>query len=258
MSDWKERRVPELNEMLAREGRSVTLRMEPEGLTLTDGNLSIRGDLTRMIPRLAPGRLQGEFLVKAAKMKGDSGDQLLAVDATAGLGEDSLLLAAAGWRVILFEYDPVIAALLQDSLERAACVPELADAVSRMELREEDSIMALYGMGTAFAKDAELGESALRAGTEPNAAVVRPDLVLLDPMFPERQKSALVKKKFQLLQQLESPCAEERSLLAAAMAAGPRKIVIKRPLKGPFLGARNPSYSIKGKAIRYDCIVLPR
>ncbi len=234
MSDWKERRVTELNEMLAREGRSVTLRMEPEGLTLTDGNLSIRGDLTQMIPRLAPGRLQGEFLVKAAKMKGDSGDQLLAVDATAGLGEDSLLLAAAGWRVILFEYDPVIAALLQDSLERAACVPELADAVSRMELREEDSIMALRGMDPA------------------------PDLVLLDPMFPERQKSALVKKKFQLLQQLESPCAEERSLLAAALAACPRKIVIKRPLKGPFLGARNPSYSIKGKAIRYDCIVLPR
>lgn len=234
MSDWKERRVTELNEMLAREGRNVALRMEPEGLTLTDGNLSIRGDLTRMIPRLAPGRLQGEFLVKAAKMKDDSGNRLLAVDATAGLGEDSLLLAAAGWRVILFEYDPVIAALLQDSLERAACVPELADAVSRMELREEDSIMALRGMDPA------------------------PDLVLLDPMFPERQKSALVKKKFQLLQQLESPCAEERSLLAAALAACPRKIVIKRPLKGPFLGARNPSYSIKGKAIRYDCIVLPR
>ncbi|MBQ4243593.1 MAG: class I SAM-dependent methyltransferase, partial [Clostridia bacterium] len=36
----------------------------------------------------------------------------------------------------------------------------------------------------------------------------------------------------------------------------PHKIVIKRPLKGPFLAGRKPDYSLQGKAIRYDCIVL--
>ena len=82
-----------------------------------------------------------------------------------------------------------------------------------------------------------------------------PDLVLLDPMFPERQKSALVKKKFQLIHRLESPCMEEETLLNAAIAAGPRKILIKRPLKGPWLAGRKPGYSISGKAVRYDCIL---
>lgn len=83
-----------------------------------------------------------------------------------------------------------------------------------------------------------------------------PDVILLDPMFPAREKSALIKKKFQLLQRLEQPCSDEEALLDAALLAHPHKIVIKRPLKGPFLAGRKPDYSIKGKAIRYDCIVI--
>ena len=154
----------------------------------------------------------------------------VAIDATAGLGEDSLLLAAAGFRVHLFEYNPVIAALLLDAMERAQEVPELREPVSRMELHLGDSIEAMNR-----AEDSIGGI---------------PDLVLLDPMFPERQKSALVKKKFQLIHRLESSCA--------AIAAGPRKILIKRPLKGPWLAGRKPGYSISGKAVRYDCILLPR
>jgi 16S rRNA (guanine1516-N2)-methyltransferase len=85
-----------------------------------------------------------------------------------------------------------------------------------------------------------------------------PDVIYLDPMFPQRQKSGLVKKKFQLLQQLERPCTDGEALLSAAIAAGARKIVIKRPLKGELLGGRTPDYSLKGKTIRYDCLVLPK
>ena len=83
-----------------------------------------------------------------------------------------------------------------------------------------------------------------------------PDVILLDPMFPEKQKSALVKKKFQLLHHLESPCEDEEQLLQAAIDVHPRKIVIKRPLKGTFLAGRKPDYSLKGKTIRYDCLVF--
>ena len=43
-----------------------------------------------------------------------------------------------------------------------------------------------------------------------------PDVVYLDPMFPERTKSAAVKKKFQLLHHLESPCEDQEALLRAA------------------------------------------
>ena len=221
----------------------LMLLLDDSGLSLTDGNISLQADLTSMLPRLKKSNLEREFLVKASKIKGTNAadGKLRAVDATAGFGEDSLLLAAAGYNVELYEYDPVIAALLRDALRRAAQSDDdaLRDAVSRMDLREGDSVSAMRAMA---------------GSQEP------PDIVLLDPMFPERRKSALVKKKFQLLQQLESPCAgaDESELLEAAEAAGPRRIIIKRPLKGPYLAGRRPGYSITGKAVRYDCIVIPR
>ena len=86
---------------------------------------------------------------------------------------------------------------------------------------------------------------------------VPPDVVFLDPMFPERTKSAAVKKKFQLLHHLERPCEDEEGLLAAALSARPRKVVVKRPPKGPWLAGVKPSHSLAGKAVRYDVIVPP-
>lgn len=206
------------------------LHRDEGGLFLMDeSGLKIRGDFTKMLPRLKPNNLNGELLVKAAKIKGN--DCPVAVDATAGMGEDSLLLAAAGFRVKLFERDPDIAALLADTLERAAKLPELADTVSRMELVCADSLEELPRLDFT------------------------PNVVVLDPMFPERTKSASVKKKFQLIHQLEHPCDTEEELLDAALSCGAHKIVIKRPLKGAYLAGRKPSYSLSGKAIRYDIII---
>ena len=210
----------------------LELRRDPEGFTLSDGHMELHADFSRMASRLRPQNLHRELVVRAAKLKpADGRDNLTAVDATAGLGEDSLLLAAAGFDVVLYERNPVIAALLRDALDRAAGIPELADVVSRMRLIEADSMQAL-----------------------PHLDMV-PDVVLLDPMFPAKQKSAHVKKKLQILQRLEEPCEDEGALLDAAIAANPRKIVVKRPVKGPFLADRKPSYSISGKAVRYDVIV---
>ncbi len=212
---------------------TLQLQRDEKGLALVGNGQTLRGDFTRLLPRIRRGNLQGEMLVKASKIKGFSGE-ITVMDCTAGLGEDSFLLAAAGFRVKLYERDEVIAALLQDALARAREIPELQAIVERMELYEEDSLKAM----------AHLDEV--------------PDVIYLDPMFPSRQKSALVKKKFQMLQQLEQPCEEGDALLQAAIACKPRKIVIKRPLKGENLGNRAPDYSMKGKAIRYDCIVIPR
>lgn len=103
--------------------------------------MELRGDFSRMLPRLRQGRLQQELLVKAARIKG--AEAPTAVDCTAGLGEDSLLLAAAGFTVTLFERDQTIAALLADALERAAADPRLAEAVGRMTLVADDSITGL-------------------------------------------------------------------------------------------------------------------
>ena len=219
----------------AAEQAGLLLLRDEKGLYLTDGKLQVRGDFTQLLPRLRPGNLNGELIVKAARTKRATQVLPLAIDATAGLGEDSLLLAAAGFRVILYENDPVIAALLRDALRRATDDPDLAAVVSRMELREEDSIAALR-----------------RDHREQEV----PEVIFLDPMFPERQKSALVKKKFQLLQRLESPCTDEEALLAAALTANPRKILVKRPLKGPWLAGVKPAYSLSGKAVRID-VLLP-
>lgn len=213
-------------------GEASLCRLTDGSLALVGDELQMQGDFTRMLPRLKQNNLQNEMLVKAAKIKHADG-VLTAIDATAGLGEDAILLAAAGFRVQLYERNPIIAALLRDALERAAKVDALSDIVSRMTFAEADSITALQGLSE------------------------RPDIILLDPMFPERQKSALIKKKFQLLHSIEQPCQDEEQLLQAAMQAHPRKIIIKRPLKGPYLADVRPNHSLSGKAIRYDCIVLP-
>ena len=214
------------------EEAGVELRRDAEGLALVGDGMVLRADFARLLPRLRPDRLGRELLVRAARVRG--AEAPTAVDATAGLGEDSLLLAAAGFTVTMFEQDPVIAALLRDALERAANEPQLAGTVARMGLVEGDSVPGLR----------ELDFS--------------PDVVFLDPMFPERTKSAAVKKKFQLLHHLERPCDNEDELLDAALAARPRKIVIKRPPKGPWLAGVKPSHSLAGKAVRYDVIVPPR
>ncbi|EHF02227.1 hypothetical protein HMPREF1008_00632 [Olsenella sp. oral taxon 809 str. F0356] len=211
-----------------------SLLMDESGLWLCGEDMRMRGDFARLIPRLRPHALARELLVKAARVKGV--ERPCAVDATAGLGEDSLLLAAAGFEVDLYERDPVIFELLRDALHRAESQGELAHLVARMHLHEGDSMVALRAL---------------------NEGGARPDVVFLDPMFPARQKSALVKKKFQLIHRIEAPASDEDELLAAALAARPRKVVIKRPPKGPFLAGRKPGHSVVGKAVRYDVIVPP-
>lgn len=213
----------------------LSLERVDGALTLvSDDGLSMCGDFTRDLRRLRPANLSHELLVRAARVRGVVHPR--AFDATAGMGEDSLLLAAAGFEVTLYEHDAVIAALLQDSLYRAAQDAALAPVVARMRLVQGDSVAALGELAHA-------DEGA------------RPDVVLLDPMFPERRKSASVKKKAQLLQRLERPAQDEREMLDAAIAASPRKVVVKRPLKGQLLAGKKPSYQISGKAVRYDVIV---
>ena len=212
----------------------VWLSVDADGLSLTDGDQAMRGDFTKLQKRLQYHNLTHELLVKATKVKGR--EKLRVIDATAGMGEDSLLLAAAGCEVTLYEQDPVIAVLLQDTMRRALEEATLHEIVMRMQLVEGDSIDHLRMLG-------ETGE--------------RPDVIYLDPMFPERQKSGLVKKKFQLIHYLEAPAENEEALMQAAIAARPFKIVVKRPAKGPYLAGLKPSYSLDGKAIRYDCYVYP-
>jgi len=210
----------------------MKLVRDENGLSLVADGQVLRGDFTKMIPRIKQGAISKELLARAAKIK-DAEKPLTAIDATAGLGEDSLILAAAGFHVQMFERNLVIHELLEDAIKRAAEVPELAEIVSRMELHHGDSIEAM------------------------KALEVSPDVILLDPMFPERQKSALVKKKLQMIQKLEIPCSDEEEMILTAMAAGPKKLIVKRPPKGPYLAGLKPDFSIEGKAVRFDGFASP-
>ncbi len=209
-------------------GDELTLIFDSSGVSLTGFGLTFRGDFEQMLHRLTGGRLQHEMLVHIAKTKKELPK---AVDATAGMGEDSILLAAAGYDVTMYEQNAVIAVLLKDALRRAGKNPALKDIISRMRLIEGNSIELMQRLNFT------------------------PDIIYLDPMFPARQKTGLVNKKLQLIQKLEQPCFDEKELLDAAMKIRPEKIIIKRPLKGAFLADTEPDYSVKGKAIRYDCVI---
>lgn len=215
-------------------GPGLVLRLSAERLELgKPGDPELPGalwvDFTRSEAQrraLQPGR---ELLVQAAKVRRTASP--LVIDATAGLGRDGFLLAAAGFRVRLFESNPVVAALLGDGLERAASSPALAAIVARMELVVGNALDLLPRL------------------------TVPPEVIYLDPMFPPRSKAAKVKQDLQLLQLLDQRDQDPVPLLQAALAIRARKVVVKRPLKGPALDGPAPSYTLRGKAIRFDVYV---
>ena len=216
-------------EISEKPGPKLTILFHAKGVSLTGYGLSYQGDFENMLHRVTNGRLQHEMLVRAARSDKPGRK---AIDATAGMGEDAFLLAAQGYEVTLFEQNPVIAVLLKDALRRAKKHPVLKDIASRMNLVQDNSVEGMSKLLDPV------------------------DVIYLDPMFPARQKSSLINKKLQLIQKLEPPCSEETDLFDAAISASPSKIIVKRPLKSEFLAGRKPSYTLNGKAIRYDCYTL--
>jgi 16S rRNA (guanine1516-N2)-methyltransferase len=219
--------------------QGLLLRLTPEGLEIQRGNDShlhgpVRVDFTAgalEYRRQQPGR---ELLLKAVAGKKNHRPAL--IDATGGLGRDSFLLAAAGCQVQIIEQEPVLVALLTDALQRALQHPQTTAIAARMRLRLGNAVVHLQEM---------------------SRQQQRIEVIYLDPMFPERRKSALVKKEAQILQLLANPSSPEadKELLTAAMTVGQR-IVVKRPSKAPFLGELRPSYSLPGKTVRFD-VYLP-
>nr|WP_320009821.1 class I SAM-dependent methyltransferase [uncultured Desulfobulbus sp.] len=183
-------------------------------------------DFTSASTQQRSRQVSRELLVKAARIRHI--DQPLLIDATAGLGKDGFLLASHGFQVEMIELNPVVAALLADGLARAAEVEQLTQVVARIQLHRGNSIERLRSLTKI------------------------PHVIYLDPMFPERSKSAKVKQNLRLLQQLDAHAIPPEELLTAALTTKVKKVVVKRPLKGPYLGDRRPAYSLKGKAVRFD------
>lgn len=171
--------------------------------------------------------LRRELLARAVGFKGKA---LHIVDMTAGLGRDAAVLALLGCRVTAIERHPVVFALLEDGLRRARNTPETPDALAeRLTLVHADACDYL----DALPADAQ------------------PDVIYLDPMFPERTQSALGKKEMRLLSLLLGGEEDAVRLLQAALRTGCHRVVVKRPLHAPHLGTQ-PPLQFRGRSARFD------
>ncbi len=190
-------------------------KQKPFYLDFTAGKLHYRGK---------QAGLRKEALARALGTKPQNHPKI--VDATAGLGRDSFILATLGFHVTLVERSPILHALLDDALKRAQQDPATAEIISRMHLVRADAIDYL--------------------------STQTADIVYLDPMFPAKQKSAAVKKDMAILQELLGKDTDADKLFKVAFSCASSRVVVKRSRLAPNISELNPSFSITGSSSRFD------
>ncbi|MFN2321965.1 MAG: class I SAM-dependent methyltransferase [Trueperaceae bacterium] len=198
-------------------GGPIVLWVDAAGLGLR-GTARGRAAAVRPAPPPPGGRPGREPLIRAV----GAGDDV--IDATAGWGVDAGVLAAAGRRVTMIERHPVLAALLRDALARWCA--EGRPGAERMSLVEGDARLVLTGL--------------------------RADVVLLDPMYPERGKAARKGEDLTLARLVVGDDRDQDDLLAVARAAAHRRVVVKRPRTAPPLAGRPPTGVLVGRTTRFD------
>lgn len=175
----------------------------------------------------------GQPIAKAVGLK-TYGLPLTVIDATAGLGQDAFVLACLGCKITLFERNDLIADLLADALQRGLNDPNIQQYIINMQLVRGNAIQLLQQL----------------------PAEQYPDVVYLDPMFPLREKSALVKQELRQLKELVGDDPDADQLLDVARKIAKRRIVVKRPRIAPYLNNIKPHSEHVGKANRFD-IYMP-
>lgn len=208
------------------------LQLALDGLKLQEINSKagpVRVDFVggAMAHRRQFGGGAGQMIARAVGIQGAVRPHVL--DATAGLGRDAFVLACLGCRVDMIERHPVVAALLADGLERARQDIDTAPVVANMQLRQGNAIELLQDWQDEI-----------------------PQVIYLDPMFPQRSKSAQVKKEMRLFQPLVGGDDDAPALLAAALELASHRVVVKRPRVAPALEGMKPGYTLQGKSSRFD------
>lgn len=184
------------------------------------------------------GQGRGELLAKAVGVK--KHHALSVLDVTAGLGKDGFILASLGCEVTMLERSPIVAALLQNGLDRATKEIDLLPIVERMHFFKMDAIEFLQKTNNNSA------DRTLAPGF---------DCIYLDPMFPENKKSRLVKKDMRAFRLLVGEDFDSSDLFEMAMAFGAHRLVVKRHRHDPPLGAIKPEVCFTGKTSRFDVYI---
>lgn len=155
------------------------------------------------------------------------------VDLTAGLAQDAFFVAQLGFHVMAVErVDAVYAAL--ESAYKLALAEEPDNAVlAKLEFFHQD--------GKEFIK------------SNPRfLALTKSEVSLyLDPMFPDKKKSALPRKEMQIFRELVGADSDAEALLEQALASGCKRVVVKRSIKAPELRP-GVKHRYEGSTIRYD------
>lgn len=160
--------------------------------------------------------------------------ELYVVDATAGLGQDSYVLALLGAHVICIERSPVVATLLLDAVRRA----------QEAHLRGANRMTVVHADALDF--------------MEQRRAEGGCDVVYLDPMYPGREEqSALSKKSLRILRDMVGNDSDADKLLEPALRLAHKRVVVKRPKGADFLAGKPPSWQLKGSSSRFDIYLLP-
>ncbi len=177
------------------------------------------------------GHAGGEVISRAVGIK--KGIRPNVVDATAGLGRDAFVLATLGCCVHMIERSDVMAKLLDDALHRAANDEKIGALIQeKLSLTCGDSRQALLHVP------------------------FEPEVIYLDPMFPPKEKSALVKKDMRMLQDVVGKDEDADELLNVALKIATNRVVVKRPASADFLAEIKPHTSIKTKKHRFDIYLI--
>lgn len=187
-----------------------------------------------LIYRITHNSGKKQLIGKATGIKSDYKPFVL--DATAGLGIDAMVLACLGCKVHMLERSPIIGALLQDGLERLE------------KTRQEKKASFLppnFSLTLTIANSIDY----IKCYSDTQ----KPDVIYLDPMYPERKKSALGKQQMRLIKKIVGEDEDAHELLKAALKLATKRVVVKRPrLAHPLASHRKPDLAFKGNSSRYD------
>lgn len=183
---------------------------------------------------------RGQAIAKAIGLK--SGITPSILDTTAGLAGDAFVLATLGCSITLIERSPIIFALIENAVERAA-------------LNEKFTPILKQGFNIINRDANDYIDEQLTAQNE-TVANQAPDVIYIDPMYPHRKKSALVKKDMQILQRLHDEDNDAAALLENALLYAKKRVVVKRPIQAEILNVRQPNTAIKSKKTRYDVYTI--
>lgn len=226
--------VEQLKARFFRLHTDLAMCVDAQGLWLSAEGMKMQPDWLAEIPRLKRASLKSEMIARACQLS----EKPTLLDATAGLGHDSLLMAHLGAKVTLVERHPILFSLLEDAKRQATAHTYLAETMHRIELVHADS--------ADYLKQCAQEQKDF-------------DVVYLDPMFPQRdqhsqKKQAQVKKQMQLLHHLLPEDGEMDLgdyLLQAAQHVATR-VIVKRPKLAVYLADMKPDHQWLGDACRFD------